>query len=199
MVSAATSWDDNWCGKYNFSIFWKLVLLSFSLYHKILWYGQTCKCIPMEARLLLYSVSHVHARCTAVRILCWLLLSTCLAQASCTASSGLWYIHTYNVIACVYAWLSSPSPSYPFTLFHLPSYPIFPLPTLSISMFLFPFECRQSLFYLSAFDRDRAIARLQVCAWLLMCVHLLASFLSTRNNNDHTLNYHIYFLPTHAQ
>ena len=30
------------------------------------------------------------------------------------------------------------------------------------SMFLFPFECRQTLFYLSTFDRERAISRLQV-------------------------------------
>ena len=30
------------------------------------------------------------------------------------------------------------------------------------SPFLFPFECRQTLFYLTTFDRDRAISRLQV-------------------------------------
>ena len=30
------------------------------------------------------------------------------------------------------------------------------------SPFLFPFDCRQMLFYLTAFDRDRAIARMHV-------------------------------------
>lgn len=35
------------------------------------------------------------------------------------------------------------------------------------SRFLFPFECRQLLFYLTTFDRDRAICRLQVCVSLM--------------------------------
>ena len=41
------------------------------------------------------------------------------------------------------------------------------------SPFLFPFECRQSLFFLTSFDRDRGIARLQVII-IIMHTHTLA-------------------------
>jgi len=44
--------------------------------------------------------------------------------------------------------------------------------SLSCSPFLFPFECRQLLFYLTTFDRDRAIARLQVCHGTVTLLHM---------------------------
>ena len=36
------------------------------------------------------------------------------------------------------------------------------------SPFLFPFECRQQLFYAITFDRDRALMKLQVSLYLLI-------------------------------